>query len=141
MKLVERITIQAFLVEVCKYANQFNRFRCNKILYHYSEVGKIFERNNSVIKTSRGTYVEISKLLSLTANDREHHWYVVICDSFDILDDVFCKVENISLYHYLYRVVKTENIIICKPWDIKKKCIYASFDDQEVYILRLVNDV
>lgn len=140
LSLVEKLTIQAYLKETIQdNATYFDRFLLNnKTLYHSVTYEKLYKRNNSIIETKAGSFIEILKIVCVVTHN-EITKYIVIGKSFEKIDEHLCVTGNISSSNYCSCVRKTNNIECCLPLDIVSKCILVPCTNEKSYIFRLIN--
>lgn len=138
LSLVEKLSIQALIMEnIHDYAISYERFIFNKVLYHSCTYGKLYKRNNSIIETTFGTFMTIMRIVYVTTLNRMEK-YIIVGNSFDVLNDVLCTHNNISSSSFSHSVRETNNVTTCLPQTIRNKCILLPCNDKS-YIMTLVN--
>lgn len=140
LSLVEKLSIQAVLTEnIQDYAVSYERFIFNNVLYHSSNNENLRKRNNSIVETIYGTFMKITGIVCVTTLNKMEKKYVIVGNSFEILNDILCTYKNISSSSYSYSVRQTNNVTICLPQNICSKCILLPCNDDKFYIMKLVN--
>ncbi|XP_036147846.1 uncharacterized protein LOC118647308 [Monomorium pharaonis] len=137
LNLIQKLSIQALIQEnINDFAVAYDRFIYNNILFHSNTYEKMMKRNNSIIKTTLGTFVEIIGIFCVSISKK----YVILAKSFEALHETLCTNGDISSASYLHPVRETNNIVALLPQNISKKCIFLLCNGNS-YIMELINNV
>lgn len=140
LNLVEKLSIELLITEhIQNHAVLYERFIFNNVLYHSSTYEKLYKRDNSIVETTSGNFMKITGIVSVTTLN-EVNKYVIIGNSFEVLNDVLCTYSYVSSLSYSHSVRETNHIMTCLPQNIRNKCILVPCNN-ESYIMKLVNKI
>lgn len=140
LTLIEKLLVQARLQEEVEDSGLFyEKFIFDHIVFHAITYEKMVKRNNSIIETTFGAFMEITGLCCINTTLNRNSKYVILGKRLDVCNNAnICSNSNICLPTFCHEVTETNGMDAVLPQNVASKCVLIPCNGH-LYVSRIVN--